>query len=206
MIGSVAIAVGTGAAVGRRHAVDPAIVAGLTLAASMAPLASCAVGFLWWAVVRFRSAAARSRADAGAAEGILEAAELIGLGLAGGLSVPASVRLALDHGPSTVAPHLGRLIGEIDRRGVVPALARDRGPTAAVSSVLVTATASGAPVLPALEAHLRQEHHRRHTASVEAARRLPIRLLVPLTLLVLPGFVLITVGPAVVDSLARLSP
>jgi len=35
---------------------------------------------------------------------------------------------------------------------------------------------------------------------------LPVRLLLPLTLLVLPGFVVMTVGPTVIESLARLNP
>ena len=38
---------------------------------------------------------------------------------------------------------------------------------------------------------------------VERARKLPIRLTVPLTLLVLPGSVLALLGPTVVDLLGR---
>ncbi len=74
-----------------------------------------------------------------------------------------------------------------------------------MSHALAAASASGAPALPALQAHLDAATHRRHHAEIEAVRRLPIRLLVPLTLLVLPGFVLMTVAPVVVDSLARLN-
>ena len=107
--------------------------------------------------------------------------------------------LATFHDPNPNAYHF------IRGRGIGPALAADSSALAEVSNVLLVATVSGAPALPALEAHSRQEHHRRHTAAVERARRLPIRLLIPLTLLVLPGFVLITVGPTVADSLARLT-
>jgi hypothetical protein len=39
---------------------------------------------------------------------------------------------------------------------------------------------------------------------MERARRLPVRLLLPLALLILPGFVLLAVGPAVLQGLARL--
>jgi hypothetical protein len=131
---------------------------------------------------------------------------LLALGLAGGLSVAAAHRVALAHAPVEVVPALEDLLAAMGLLGVAPALASDDGPLSSGSLVLLGATNSGAPALPALEAHIRQERHRRHTEAVEASRRLPIRLLLPLTLLVLPGFVLITVGPTVIDSLARLGP
>ena len=36
------------------------------------------------------------------------------------------------------------------------------------------------------------------------AKRLPVRMLLPLALLILPGFVLALIGPALAGSLARL--
>lgn len=185
---------------------SPLLVGGALFALLVAPIQAAAFGLLALAVVRFRRAAGPARRGRAAQTASLEVAELIALGLAGGFSVAAAHRVALDHCPPEVAPQLGRLVASIDRRGVEAALAEETGPLSTVSDVLVAATATGAPALAALEAHIRQAHHVRHTAAVEAARRLPIRLLIPLTLVVLPGFVLITVGPTVVESLARLVP
>jgi len=199
------VSLGVGAAVRSRWGGDLALVTALVLGLLLAPLLAGAAVFLVWAGTRFVRARAQKRRGDAAVEAALEVAELIGLGLAGGLSVPGAHRLALEHCPDAGEKPLRDLVDSIERVGAVPALGMDRGVLAGTSRVLVTATASGAPVLPALEAYLQQQHHRRHTAAVEAARRLPIRLLIPLTLLVLPGFVLITVGPAVIDSLARLN-
>lgn len=172
----------------------------------VAPLPTLAFAFLAWATLRFRNAAAAARADKKAKHDAVEAAELIGLGLAGGLSVGAAHRAALSHAPATVCPSLEELITSMEEMGIVAALEADKGPTVQSSRVLAAVSASGAPALPALRAQIEAEHGRRHAAEVERARRLPIRLMLPLTLLVLPGFVVITVGPAVIDSLARLAP
>jgi hypothetical protein len=171
-----------------------------------APLPTAAAAFLGWAVMRFRRASAASRDGRALEVAALEVGELVGLGLAGGLSTAGAHAAALDFCADRIRDPVRDLVATMRRRGVVTALTTVRGPLAGGAAVLASATASGAPVLPALDAHLRQEHHRRHMERVEAARRLPIRLLLPLTLLVLPGFVLITVGPAVIDSLARISP
>ncbi len=139
-------------------------------------------------------------------EACFEASELIALGLAGGLSVAAAHQVALTHSAPEARTALGLLLGSMRTRGARAALIGDDGPLAPASQVLAAAVVSGAPALPALEGYLEVEAHRRHTRSVEAARKLPVRLLLPLTLLVLPGFVLLTVGPTVVGSLARLNP
>lgn len=203
-MGTVAISLGVGSVV--RHRVDPAVAIVLTFLVLTLPVPTGAALIMWWAMRRFRRASHAGAIDSAQSDAALEAAELVGLGLAGGLSIAAAHRVALDHAPEPVRPALSSLLGSIDRTGVVEALGGDRGPLSGCSAVLAAASATGAPVLPALEAFVRQEHHRRHMAAVESARRLPIRLLIPLTLLVLPGFVLITVGPTLADSLARLSP
>lgn len=172
----------------------------------IAPMGGAGAVFLAYSVGRFRTAARRTRAHRRIEAEAVEAAELIALGLAGGLSIAASHDAALSHAPPGIRPALGELVERMKRIGAQGALVGCSGPLQASSEVLAGAVASGAPALPALESHIRTEYHRRHAAEVEAARRLPIRLLLPLTLLVLPGFVLITVGPTIVDSLARLTP
>ncbi len=206
MIAPVVIGMTTGgmlARLGLRYAA----VVGVGVAATLvAPVQAIAAGFLVFAIGRFRLGARNSRAARVEREACLEASELVALGLAGGLSVGAAHRVALAHAAPEAEAALVRLVGSMHGRGVTAALADDDGTMRMASRVLATAAASGAPALRALEGFLESESHRRHIQQVEAARKLPVRLLLPLTLLVLPGFVLLTVGPTVVGSLARLNP
>lgn len=206
MIAPVAIGLGVAAtlenlSIRRSRWAGPAVAGAL-----VAPLWAAAAGFLAFSIGRFRRAARRDRAFRARHEACFEASELVALGLAGGLSVAAAHQVALEHAAVEAVGPLEQLVGSIRSSGTRAALAGDAGPMMAASRVLAAAAVSGAPALPALEGHLEAEAHRRHAERVEAARRLPVRLLLPLTLLVLPGFVLLTVGPTVVGSLARLSP
>ena len=66
------------------------------------------------------------------------------------------------------------------------------------------AAATGAPLLPAVGAYAAELRSEARTRSLAAARRLPVRLLFPLTLLILPGFLILTVGPTVLSGVRRL--
>jgi len=206
LIAAVVIGLSTEAALGSLEVRRPWI-PGLGVAAVLvAPVPTVAVAFLVFTISRFQSAARASRAVGAEREACFEASELIALGLAGGLSVAAAHQVALTYVAPEARVALGRLVRSMKDRGTRAALIADDGPMSAASQVLATAAVSGAPALPALEGHLEVEAHRRHSERAEAARKLPVRLLLPLTLLVLPGFVLLTVGPTVVGSLTRLNP
>ena len=172
----------------------------------IAPVQTAAGLFLALAVARFRSAVKLSRQSTVERDASLEASELVALALAGGLSVAAAHQVALVHAAPEANATLSRLVVDMQVKGTGAALIDDDGSMAGASRVIAAAAASGAPVLPALKGHLEVEAHRRHSERVETARKLPVRLLLPLTLLVLPGFVLLTVGSTVVGSLARLNP
>lgn len=90
------------------------------------------------------------------------------------------------------------------RVGTPAALAAMTGPLAPLLSRLGEAAASGAPLEPAIRAYIDGERRHRHTGAIERARRLPVRLMIPMTLLVLPGFVVMVYGPAVVALVADL--
>lgn len=206
MIGSVVVALGVDGFVARRRP-NWSPWSGLGLASILvAPLQGCAALFVGFAAHRFRTASKRTRLQNEEKDACFEATELMALGLAGGLSVGAAHTVALAHVAPAGAAALGALVDEIHNGGTRAALSGDEGPMRHGSRVLAAAVDSGAAALPALSAFLETEAHRRHSERVEAIRRLPVRLLLPLTLLVLPGFVLMTVGPTVIESLARLNP
>ena len=58
------------------------------------------------------------------------------------------------------------------------------------------------PSLLSVSRSLRRERTERER---ERLARLPVKLLFPLSLLILPGFVLLVVGPSIVSGLSRVS-
>lgn len=71
--------------------------------------------------------------------------------------------------------------------------------------VIARAVDVGAPVTADLAAHLADVAREDHQRRLARAKSLPVRLAIPLTLLVLPGVVLLTVGPSLLGSLADLA-
>jgi pilus assembly protein TadC len=66
------------------------------------------------------------------------------------------------------------------------------------------ATLTGASLVDALSALVAETRAARRAAALADARRLSVRLLFPLALLILPGFVVLVAGPVVIDGIARL--
>jgi pilus assembly protein TadC len=60
-------------------------------------------------------------------------------------------------------------------------------------------------MVQAVASYLAEMRLARRTAALEKARRLPVTLMVPLGLLILPGFVLLFVGPVLLGSIAELA-
>ncbi len=124
-------------------------------------------------------------------------AELTALGLSGGLGFTGAVSAAARHVP----PETARIVGRALRKpGSVPS---DPfvGPLFANAH---RASHTGAPLLSAIEGYAASLRLEERSAAVERARRLPVKLLFPLALLILPGFLLLTVGPAVLAGIDRL--
>lgn len=107
-------------------------------------------------------------------------------------------------------PALHEVVRRSRRIGLAPALASSTGALSPLLRRLAHAALSGAPLEPAIRSFIDSERRRRFLRATERARRLPVRLMVPMTLLVLPGFVLMVYGPALVglvsDMLGPLGP
>lgn len=85
---------------------------------------------------------------------------------------------------------------------------RDDGgdhPFDTVFSAARRSTITGSPLHPSLHSVARALRRARTERERARLARLPVKLLFPLSLLILPGFVLLVVGPAVVSGLDRLS-
>ena len=100
-----------------------------------------------------------------------------------------------------VHPALAHEVGDLLRRaardGLGHALAAADGRGRPLYAGAARAVVTGAPLAPAVDAVVREAIAGQRAADLEAARRLPVRLMLPLALLILPGFVLLTVGPTV---------
>jgi tight adherence protein B len=184
----------------------PAAVAVLTAVTLRAPLLGVAGVAVVAARLRWRRAVLESASDREEAGEVALLADLLVVALTAGLSLRAAFEAAGAHLESRLADGVARLIAEMDRVGAAPALASAEGVLADIGRVAAGAAASGAPVAAALAGFASARRHAAHAEHSAAARRLPVRLLLPLALLILPGFVVLAVGPALLQALARLSP
>lgn len=184
----------------------PAAASALAVAVVVEPIFGAAVGAVTVAAGRWRRAAATTRQRRLADADVALFADLVILGVGAGLSLRSSVEEAARHVVDELAGEAEALVRAMDRNGVAAALATVDGRLEGFGRVAAAAAISGAPVGAAVGAFASTLRHAEHSAAVERARRLPVRMLLPLALLILPGFVVLAVGPAVIQSLARLGP
>ncbi len=206
-----AAAAGAAAALsGLRHQLAPIMAGGAAIAAwrprsvlvcaALAP----AVFVLVQAAGVLRGRVARRRLEASARADVVVLAELAALGISAGLTLPQAVRAALP----LVAPPLAAEVSGTLRRAAVIGLAdafeEAGGRAGGLFRLAARAVGSGAPLGAALAGFADAARDGERATRLAAARRLPVLLLIPLTLLILPGFVVVTAGPALLGGLARL--
>jgi hypothetical protein len=184
----------------------PSAAAAAAVASLLTPLLVAAGGAVAAAAWRWRLAAGRRARLQAEREAATMLADLVALGLTAGLSLRAAFAAAGPLVGGDIAEEAAALLDAMDRSGVAGALAAADGSLGDLSRVAANAASSGAPLAAAVAAFAATRRHEDHAARVAAARRLPVRLLLPLTLLILPGFVVLAVGPALLQALARLGP
>jgi phosphate/sulfate permease len=165
-------------------------------------LGGAAAACLWLSTV-LRGIAGRRAAAASAAGDLVLLADLTALALSAGLGLVEALRTSARWVSPGLAGEVRRVLRAVRSSGNA-ALGEAPGRAAALYRTLAAAVGSGAPLVGVVEGFAAERRHAEHSGRMEAARRLPVRLLVPLALLILPGFVVLAVGPALLDSLARL--
>lgn len=148
----------------------------------------------------------RSRGDRGASAAVAACADLLSVALAAGCSVHEAV---LAVGGTEGAPGALREAASRLRRGATLHAALDALAGAgtrwhALSTVLALSATAGTPAAGSLRRLATQERTRERRMRERRARRLPVILLVPLTTMVLPAFLLLTVVPFTLVSTASL--
>jgi hypothetical protein len=184
----------------RRRAGEP-LALGVSLLAfgvQVDPLLSAVAAAAWSLHARRRSGEGEPVGDLQALSGALV------VGAAAGLSLQASLARAR----AAVGPRHGSELEDVLRSGrqigLAAALARADGTASPLFGRLARAQVSGAPLAATVAAFATEERDARRAVAIEAARKLPVRLTIPLALLVLPGFLLLTAGPAAVGSIQRM--
>ncbi|MBT8214578.1 MAG: hypothetical protein KJP12_05075 [Acidimicrobiia bacterium] len=119
--------------------------------------------------------------------------ELVAMALTAGHGFPGAVSLAADAGGGDVA----------DR--AIRALRRDTPDAPAVFAVARHARLTGAPIGESIAALAHRQRAEQLEAIQASIRKLPVRLVVPLALLILPGTVLLALTPVVLGAIERFA-
>jgi len=163
--------------------------------------AAAAAGLLRW-----RARLRRRRLDSAAADAdVMVLAELVGMGISAGLSVGLALQSAADRVHSTLRGEVATLLRRAHPMGLAAALASAQGRARPLWLCMARATVTGAPLAGSLAAFVATRRSAAHALRIAAARRLPIRLMLPVAMLILPGFVMLTLGPALLSALSDLS-
>ncbi len=159
-----------------------------------------------WIGFRQRGVRARHRAVDRATPDLVN---LFVLAASVGHPVHRSLELVAPRAPLAVRPILTAACRRVARGAplapVLGDVGRELGPLGTtLTNALVVGLVTGAPLTPALAgvAEVARDHRRRQAE--EAAKRLPVTLLLPLVCCVLPAFTLLAVVPLVAGSFASL--
>lgn len=160
-------------------------------------VAGCVVGCERTArISRSRKAATHARSER------LVAVDLVGHGVSAGVSFDQAVEMTSSFVAAEVADEIRRCLRM--SRGVWHPQ-RDASPIEAMFSYARASEVSGAPLAGDLLLLAERERAADETARRERLERLPIKMLFPLAFLILPGFLLVAVVPAVAGGLAKLT-
>ena len=128
------------------------------------------------------------------------------------LAIAAAAGLPLASALEAVSGELSGPVGDAARGVVRSARTRGLGPAlleatelGALAPALARAHATGSPLGQTLDAHLAAHTAERVSRALETARTAPVRLMVPLALLLLPGFTALVVGPTLLDHLVDVT-
>ena len=182
-----------------RRALEVAISSALVTAGTVGP----AVVAIGWTLVFFRARRLRSPRP-GITPGLDQLGQVLFISLSAGLPVAAALEFAAGEVEPAEAAEVRSLLRTARHQGLSIALTRADGTAGRLFAVLARAQLTGASAVRAVASFVDEERKDRRARAAEAAQRLPVKLTVPLALLILPGFVLLTFGPTVAAAIQRL--
>ena len=190
-----------------------ASVVGFALAAVIAlavhPVLGVAMGLLMWITPHRRRARRHRRTQAEIIEELPEAIDLLRLAISSGLNVHLAVAAV---GERLCGPVGQGLAGAVEQAhtgmrladALEPLPETVGEPVRPLVRVLIDGDRYGTELEPALEQLAADSRLLRRRRAEEQARRLPLRLLLPLVTCILPAFILLTLAPVLAETLTIL--
>lgn len=151
-----------------------------------------------------RQMASGLRARSSEADGPAWLAELLLVASMAGLPPGSALERIAPSAPAGVADIVWRLNRSAKSVGLEKALLDIRGPFEPLCAVVARATVTGSGLASGLRSYIEAAHADEHAKRLVRVQRLPVRLLFPLALLILPGFVLLVMGPVLIEAFGRL--
>lgn len=168
------------------------------------PMAGASLGLVWYSLRRRRSLRSERLARRRAERELELLTHSMLIGLSGGLSPAGALALARESLSSSLGQEVDRVLRHAVKGGLTPSLMNATGTGGRLFRQVGAAHLSGSPLELALTALATEYREAARSSAVEKARRLPVRMMLPLTLLMLPGLLILMIGPLVLPSLARL--
>lgn len=130
--------------------------------------------------------------------------DLTAIALTGGLGLQASLEIAAEHVGGAIETELVAVLRRARVEGLAVVMGSAGGAGRRLYRIIGQGAATGSSLLDPV-ARLADDLHSELAATrLEAVRRLPISMLFPLTILILPGFLLLSIAPAVLNAFTRL--
>lgn len=136
---------------------------------------------------------------------VAELATLVALGVDAGMTPAVALAWAGPHCHPELAAAAARALRRARREGLAAGLTGDPGPAGDLFREIARAVATGAAAGPVLAGYRERVETAARAEAAAQLQRLPIKLLFPLTLLMLPGLVLMLAGPALIEVLGRFT-
>ncbi len=156
-------------------------------------------GMVWWALRRFRF----RRRPAGAEE-VISLGRLLVVALTGGMSLANSLMMAARESHPQLRAEVSLTLRRSRQDGLARSLAASSGLLGELFGRMAGAHSSGTSLVRAVLTHVENLHSQTRMESLSRIRSLPVTLAVPLTLLIVPGFLLVLVGPPVVSRVTEM--
>jgi Flp pilus assembly protein TadB len=131
--------------------------------------------------------------------------DLIVLGLLAGMPFVSALDAAAAHLDEPLAAEVSSVVRSARLHGTGEVFGTHRGSLRDLLRLAARAIGTGAPLVAAIAGFTSEARNAQRARAIVNARRLAVRLLFPLALFILPGFIVLVAGPVVLDGVGRLT-
>lgn len=131
-------------------------------------------------------------------------ADLTALALTGGLGIQPALEIAAGAVGGPIADEVDKLLRRARVDGLATTMTGAGGAGRDLYRVIGRAVSTGSALLDQVTRVADELHSELGARRLQKVRRIPVAMLFPLTLLILPGFLLLTVAPALLDAVLQM--